>query len=201
MAYLYRVEFEKFRDPIKSMINDAKKRKLPIHAEPDEEAEENEFAEKPESFAVMNTEFGVLPLTEVGLGSTNLNLWDAHLNFPLEKKHIFIINTTLGVEAAQVKTPYRFIFGIGKLFDEMDVKNRLRANLVKSMQDNNFIASSKLRDSLSKQYKFFAIINMNGKNHVLHGNSKEEVETQIQNFTEKHGNHPMETSYNSPNSP
>lgn len=192
---LYRAEFTRWRDPIKAMAEKYKKKREPVDDFHDNL--DNDFqGESSYVGPVMQTDFGILPINELGLGSSQLNFWECNVNFHLTEKHFYILNTTLGVEAFMVKTPYRFIFAIGKLFDEKEVMERLKNALLKSQEDNNFLDKiTTLKASLSKQYKFFAIINFNGKNQVLHGNSAEEVEAQIKSFTEKNGKHEISKSY------
>lgn len=193
---LHRVEFVKFRDPIKRFLDKNSSKHNEEHSDMEEEnIGANEFRSLDNySGPIIQTDFGIIPLHESNLLSVQFNLWTGYTNFQLQKQHAYILDTTPGIEIAMIKTPYRFLIGIAKLFSEQDVLSRLKKNLVESMRTSGFISGS-LKESLAKQYKFFAIINFEGKNHVLHGNSMEEVETQIENFTKKNGQQAIEKSY------
>lgn len=166
-----RVEFKKYHSVLENMYGD-----------------DDDEADKPHSFGgqVAVTDFGLIPVNEKNSITSHFNFWLGHTNFVLEDKHIHVIDTTLGVETLTIYTPYTFRIAIGKLFDPSTVMNDVRNNLInytlakspkKELTDINYIKS------LSKQFKFFAVMVFEGKKHIIKGQDRKDVEQQVAEFT------------------
>ena len=175
----YIIQWSKWKDPFKQLSHNRRKDNIL-----EEEIEENEFSDLSEyNGPVMQTEFGIVPINETNCPSSAFNLWRGDTNFPFEKYHKFLIDTTLGVEAADFHTPYRFRIAIGKLFNEKDVMKRVEKRLIE--YTNNKVSSinkNNLYETLSKQYPFFAVIVNQGKKRVFHGNTSDEVDLQVNEY-------------------
>lgn len=105
-----KIVWDKFYDPFEQEIE----------IDDDEEELDGDLKELPKKMLV--TPQGIIPLTDELLISRKYNLWMAHTNFHLTAKLIDMIETIPGVESLDVFSPYRMRIGIGRLFDEKDVK-------------------------------------------------------------------------------
>lgn len=178
----YKVKWRKWKDPLQRLHNKAKNKQL-----------EDEFGDHStsEDFgdldnytgAVMQTDYGFIPINETNLPSTAFNFWRGDTNFVLQAKHKFVLDTLLGIEALDIHTPYRFRIAIGTMFDEQDTLKRAEEVLIqacggKSRSESNPYAS------LFKQYKFFAVVSNDESKRIFHGESPEEVNVQVKKYLE-----------------
>jgi hypothetical protein len=75
------------------------------------------------------TPLGVVPLTEESMPSKVFNFWTANTNFNITTKIAEMISKVDGVEVLTVFTRYRFRIGVGKAFDELDVRRSINNHL------------------------------------------------------------------------
>lgn len=99
----------------------------------DEYADSSEF--HPKSFKAISTPMGIIPYTENTASSKIFNFWVGHTNFNITSYISSIIETTEGVETLDVFTRYRFRIGIGKIFDESEVKSNITKKVYKYLND------------------------------------------------------------------
>ena len=81
------------------------------------------------SIPMLSTPMGAIPITEYTNPTKIFNFWTMHTNFRMTKTVHKIVNTTHGVEALNVFTPYRWRIAIGKAFNTSEVKVALQNNL------------------------------------------------------------------------
>lgn len=68
-----------------------------------------------------------------------LHLWTADTNFYVTKQVRKVVCTTPGVAYYKAMTPYRFIMGVGELFNQNTVKKEVAARLMVEVQDDYFM--------------------------------------------------------------
>ncbi len=191
----YIVKFKKWDDPLKNAIRKASNRKA-FGDYDDDEDDEGDF-DNESSGPIAATDYGIVSINEEICVSTRFNFWEGRTNFPLENYHKFLIDTTLGVETNDIRTPYRFRIAIGPLFNEGEVLRRVEKSLVeytKTIKKNNGEPENlnqevappqvvNLHAILAKQHKFYAVFKFEGKNKVIGGATQEEVEQKVAEFT------------------
>lgn len=80
------------------------------------------------------TPFGLLSLPENALASTHFKFWTGHCNFNILKRYIPVIEQVLGVETVCILTPLRFRIGIGKMFRDRDVMDKVGKRLLNELK-------------------------------------------------------------------
>lgn len=63
------------------------------------------------------------------------NLWTGHTNFKITWPIIHIIRKTLGVETADIISPYRFHMSVGQRFDEREVKINVTNRVINFLKE------------------------------------------------------------------
>lgn len=176
----YLIEFVKWNDSLKNALEKAKEKRNTDGEFCGGDLSGRDYYEG----AAVQTSEGIVPLHESGLPSFNFKFWVGHTNFNLTAATIEAIINTLGVETFEQNTPLRFRIAVGRLFNEKDTLERIKANVYQVLGvHNNPLNNYEL---LRKQFKFFAVINQK----VLGGNTQEEVEEKIKLFKDK-----IETSF------
>jgi len=185
----YIVKFKKWDDPLRNAIRKASNKKA--FEDFDDDEDDDDF-----NGPVASTDYGIMSINEEICLSTRFNFWEGRTNFPLENYHKFLIDTTLGVETNDIRTPYRFRIAIGPLFNEGEVLRRVEKSLVEytgQIKKNNGEPVNPNTESapqaldlhaiLAKQHKFYAVFKFEGKNKVIGGESQAEVEQKVAEFT------------------
>lgn len=108
----------------------------------DEYVEESERAEEEDEFSeheggelarpILMTAAGLIPLQPYTDLTKAFKFFMGHTNFTIDDKTVNMIEEFPGVETLDILTRYRFRVGIGKIFDDEDVRKGLRAVLVNS---------------------------------------------------------------------
>jgi len=91
---------------------------------------------QPKTFKAISTPMGIIPYTENTASSKIFNFWVGHTNFDITTHISSIIEQTKGVETLDVFTRYRFRIGIGKIFDESEVKSSITKTTYEYLNDN-----------------------------------------------------------------
>lgn len=85
---------------------------------------------------VMSTPFGFWKVDDTMNPYKQFKMWMGHTNFSITQNVVDTIRGIPGVEVLQVMTRYRFIIGIGELFDIRNVRTDIE-NLLKCHKDEN----------------------------------------------------------------
>lgn len=72
---------------------------------------------------------GVIPVGEHNLPGKNFNFWMFYTNFNIDANVVNILDNLPGVETLDIFTRYRGRIGIGKLFEEDEVKENVEKAL------------------------------------------------------------------------
>lgn len=113
--------WRRWLDPFKLIVDKAKA----LQEEDDEDHSHFKgAANAPDTYRgpVLVTPNGMLPLTEGGLPSKNFNIWVGDANFDLSRPVVRAIGSVSGVERLRLESRYSFWMGIGRAFDENQVK-------------------------------------------------------------------------------
>lgn len=128
-------------------------------------------------------QFGVVPLHESNLPSALFNFWMGDTNFDLTEEVRNTIESVPGVETLDLYTRYRFRVGIGRAFDQNEVKSAIEVAVqpppppappAKRGETHSRLAA--LKKLLGKRFKYWAIVSVGGKQRQFGGDSREEVE-------------------------
>lgn len=119
---------------------------------------------------------GVIPLHESMLPGKLYNFWVGHTNFDLGADNLVgRLERTDGVETLDIITRYRFRVGIGRAFDQDEVKRAIEHVLCgpPAKQPTDV---SRLQQALAARHPFWTILVMpSGHVEIFVGNSQEEV--------------------------
>jgi hypothetical protein len=134
---------------------------------------------------VISTPFGIWRVDDVMNPYKQFKLWMGHTNFTINKKIVNIIKKTPGVEVLSILTRYRFLIGVGELFNIRDVRISIEQTLNCIKENVSEISNPKLKneiDSLKEMlssYKKWAIyVFPNGSiDFVTDSDNKHFVET------------------------
>lgn len=74
---------------------------------------------------LIQTPFGVIPVTEQSNPGKVFNFWNGFTNFRINHDIRKMIEDVSGVETLDIWTPYRFRLGIGRLFDSIKVRHEV----------------------------------------------------------------------------
>lgn len=171
-----RIEWVKWRDPLKPH----KEEKFEVQALKDSYDAESYAEEESESRNVkmIAGPYGLIPVAEHGLASSQYKLWVMHTNFNISGPIVNVINKIDGVEILRVWTRYRCWLGIGNLFEvekvQEAIEKALGANKKEVKKPNPVI--KKLIKKLAEKYNFWIIFkDKNEKLDFISGETKEEV--------------------------
>ena len=96
----------------------------------DEENDSDESStHTPNGVRVIATPMGLIPYNEYTASGKIFNFWNGHTNFSISQNIVNILESTEGVETLDIFTRYRFRVGIGKIFDETSVKQKIWDNI------------------------------------------------------------------------
>ena len=168
-----KIEWVKWRDPLKSEPNE----NFEIQSFKDS-YEANDFEKEDDHnkhIRVISGPYGVMPLAEHGLSSSQYKLWVMHTNFNVTASILDKINRCEGVEILKVWTRYRCWIGFGNLFDVEKIQAKIEVALGanKSAKANQNIVIEKLSKTLSRKHKCWVIFNSeHGKIDFIAADSK-----------------------------
>ena len=118
---------------------------------------------------------GIIPLHESNLPSALFNFWMGDTNFDLSPGVVEAIERVPGVETLDIFTRYRFRLGIGRAFNEAEVKKAVE-QVVQPAQPKAASPLDGIKKMLSRMYSHWAIFVLpGGKYEYAGGGSIEEV--------------------------
>ena len=88
---------------------------------------------------VMSTPFGFWKIDDTMNPYKQFKMWMAHTNFTITEEIVNIVKEIPGVEVLQVMTRYRFIVGVGELFEIRDVRTNIEGALNCNQDENDLI--------------------------------------------------------------
>jgi hypothetical protein len=86
---------------------------------------------------VLSTPFGLWKVDDIMNPYKQFKLWMGHTNFTINKKIACLIKKIAGIEILSIITRYRFIIGVGEMFDIRDV----RIAIEKELQCNGIVST------------------------------------------------------------
>ncbi len=93
--------------------------------------EEVEYPPLGKGIPLINTPFGIIPVVEHTNPAKIFNFWSGHTNFKINRAIQKLIEDVSGVETLDIWTPLRFRLGVGKLFNDMQVRHAIDVKLAK----------------------------------------------------------------------
>lgn len=112
------IKFEKWEDPM-----------FPFHEDEDDDYEDRLRKYSNNGVLTLVGPMGIVPLNERNIPGKTYNFWIIHTNFDIGDKEKSILEKLPGVETLDIFTRYRVRIGIGKVFDEDDVKTEIEKQL------------------------------------------------------------------------
>jgi hypothetical protein len=123
---------------------------------------------------------GLLALGDNNLPSRRHKMWNGHTNFVLYPGDIAAINGTLGVEGFRQLTPYQFLFSVGWMFKDNEVKGWVREALCPLVPEAPALPEDPLLRAATTRYRAWAVVRLpNQKRDVVGGDSRESVEGRL----------------------
>jgi hypothetical protein len=107
---------------------------------------------------VMSTPFGFWRVDDAMNPFKQFKMWMGHTNFSITPEVVEVIKSVPGVEVLQIMTRYRFIIGVGELFDIRDVRSTIETQLECHRDEHDMIPDQKLLEQifeLRKQLESF----------------------------------------------
>jgi hypothetical protein len=102
---------------------------------PDEKEEEDE-----QEFQPFEESDRSNVLTQILAGQQNpflqlrtYNIWTIHTNFKMSATLSLLVEDILGVESLEIVSPYRMYVGIGRVFEESEVKQTIQNKLLEAV--------------------------------------------------------------------
>lgn len=86
---------------------------------------------------IIATPMGFIPLTENTSSSKIFNFWVGHTNFDITEEVGHLIEDSVGVEALDIFTRYRFRIAVGKAFKDSEVMREINNKVYKHVEENN----------------------------------------------------------------
>lgn len=93
---------------------------------------------------VMSTPFGLWRVDDSMHPYKQFQLWMGYTNFSINQNVVNTIKTTPGVEVLQVMTRYRFIMGVGELFNIHDVRTSIEKALLCNKDEKEMIENKEI---------------------------------------------------------
>jgi hypothetical protein len=106
---------------------------------------------------VMSTPFGFWRVDDSMHPFKQFKMWMGHTNFTITPEVVEVIKSVPGVEVLQIMTRYRFIMGIGELFDIHDVRVTIENELECNKDESDMIPDQKLLEQISELRKSLAV--------------------------------------------
>lgn len=127
----HKIVWAKWKDPLEVLLQESPSmddhdRDPDWHEDEDEIATDSFGHSKPiKPGHYMNTPQGIMALNEHSLPGRLFNFWVAHTNFDITKRVVDAVEKVAGVELLEALTRYRLRVGIGRVFDEDEVKGAI----------------------------------------------------------------------------
>lgn len=112
------IHFEKWQDPV-----------FPYSEDEDDDYEEKLRKYSNNSSMLLVGPMGLIPVNERNIPGKTYNFWLMHTNFDITDKEVETLEKLAGIETLDVFTRYRCRLGIGKVFDEEEVKTEIEKQL------------------------------------------------------------------------
>jgi hypothetical protein len=97
---------------------------------------------------VMSTPFGFWRVDDAMNPFKQFKMWLGHTNFTITPEIVEVIKAVPGVEVLQIMTRYRFIIGVGELFDIHDVRVTIENELECNRDETDMISDQKLLEQV-----------------------------------------------------
>jgi len=152
---------------LESIIKEDETEEEPVEPwEDDEEGQMKLMLSNIQPARLLYTPYGVVPL------DSNLNqledCWVGHTNFTISRTHEAILDKIEGVEIFKPFSRYRFLIGVGKLFNSADVKFRIQKALEVdsraqylvdnfNLDDKTQTKVNALIDKISNKHEFWTV--------------------------------------------
>ena len=104
-----------------------------------EEEEEQLYTKQGNIQNLMSTPFGLWRVDDTMNPYKQFKLWMGHTNFTINRKTAKVIKITPGVEILAIITRYRFMVGVGELFNIRDVRTAIEKSLKCNTEETNMI--------------------------------------------------------------
>lgn len=119
---------------------------------PEDEEKEYEDDEFPEEKIqnIMSTPFGFWRIDDCMNPYKQFKLWMGHTNFTINAKIANIIKCIPGVEVLTILTRYRFMIGVGELFNIRDVRTAIERSLQCTKEEIEIIGDKTLRNEIEQ---------------------------------------------------
>lgn len=165
-----RIIWDKWVDPILAAVKEHRERGW---------HDSYEYLDRPGQVGVYQGPFmggpaGIIPLNELNAPSKNFNLWVGHASFHLSRPVLLRMARVPGVEILKVWTPYRFWLGVGRAFEEREVKAAVLE--AACPRPRRAAPLDGLKRQLSARHKAWAIFSLpDGRLDAVGGDGPEEV--------------------------
>lgn len=117
------IKWEKWIDPFGKDDNESKWNNYDLNDDKYNDSDmEDEIIKSQKQIKVIASPMGLIPYNEYTAPGNIFNFWIGHTNFNITSAVAELIKHTDGVEILDVFTRYRFRIGIGKCFDDSQVK-------------------------------------------------------------------------------
>ena len=97
---------------------------------------------------VMSTPFGFWRIDDIMNPYKQFKLWMGHTNFTINQKVAQIIKSTPGVEVLTILTRYRFLIGVGELFEIRNVRTAIEKSLKCNTEETNLINNTQIKQEI-----------------------------------------------------
>ena len=97
---------------------------------------------------VISTPFGFWRIDDIMNPYKQFKLWMGHTNFTINAKVAQIIKSTPGVEVLTILTRYRFLIGVGELFNIRDVRTSIEKSLKCNVEVANLITNVNIKQQI-----------------------------------------------------
>ncbi len=159
------ISWRKWVDPLDD-VNDleqkiAQKRKE-SHLDDEDELDSDKEMKTPPDFRVLQTPYGIIPITENNLPSNNFDFWIGYSNFNIDEAVVDILNRIPGIEILDIFSRYTFRIGIGRHPDftfrsVRKIINEILCDPQRDKEDEILIQMSAVQDKV-KEHKYWAIL-------------------------------------------
>lgn len=106
---------------------------------------------------VMSTPFGIWRVDDSMHPYKQFKLWMGHTNFSITKRVAKTLKTVPGVEVLQIMTRYRFMIGIGEMFEFSDVRVAIEKTLACNQNESDMIGNNEILEQIHELRDTLAI--------------------------------------------
>jgi hypothetical protein len=127
------------------------------HLDPPAVVDEDGEMHEGEIHNVISTPFGIWRVDDSMNPYKQFKLWMGHTNFTINKKIAHIMKRVPGVEVLVIITRYRFMIGVGELFNIRDVRVAIEKSLRCSNEELLLIADEDLKTQIKSLQEKLAV--------------------------------------------